>query len=197
MKISSIVMASGFSRRAGNNKLLCKLGQKKVIEHVFYTIKRCNFYENIVVTQFAEIFKIAIRYGFKVVNNPQPQKGQSMSLKLGVRETADTQAYALFLGDQPFISYQTLQKAKNKLIENPSCIVATKNENKIGPPVFIPALFREQLLAVSGDKGARGVLTQNTGRILTINCHNPMEMFDLDDQSDMSIAHNYIIKKGG
>ena len=53
--ISAIIMASGFSRRMGKNKLLMKYNDKFLIEYTLDTISKFDFKEKIIVTQYEKI----------------------------------------------------------------------------------------------------------------------------------------------
>ncbi len=83
--ISAIVMASGFSKRMGQNKLLMKYNNKFLIEYTLDIISNCNFKEKILVTQYEEIKKLGEKLNFKVVINKYPNKGQSES-KLNMKK---------------------------------------------------------------------------------------------------------------
>ena len=47
--ISAIIMASGFSRRMGENKLLMKYNNKFLIEYTLDVISKCNFKDKLIV----------------------------------------------------------------------------------------------------------------------------------------------------
>ena len=56
--ISAIILASGYSRRMGKNKLLLKYEGKSLIEHTIDTILQCDFSEVILVAREEEIIEI-------------------------------------------------------------------------------------------------------------------------------------------
>ena len=82
--ISAIILASGYSRRMGKNKLLLKYRGKSLIEHTIDTILQCGFSEVILVGREEEIIEIGNRNGLKVIKNENADKGISESIKLGV-----------------------------------------------------------------------------------------------------------------
>ena len=106
--ITAIVMASGFSKRMGLNKLLMKYNDKFLIEHTLEKISQCDFAEKIIVTQYEEIEKLTDN--FKVVINENAHKGQSESIKLGVKSSEKCDGYMFFVADQPLISQNDIEK---------------------------------------------------------------------------------------
>ena len=64
--ISAIIMASGFSKRMGENKLLMKYNNKFLIEHTLDIISKCNFNDKVIVTQYDTIKIIGENLNFKV-----------------------------------------------------------------------------------------------------------------------------------
>ena len=80
--ISAIIMASGFSKRMGENKLLMKYNNKFLIEYTLDVISKCSFNDKIIVTQYKRIKEIGEKLNFKVVINEHANKGQSESIKL-------------------------------------------------------------------------------------------------------------------
>lgn len=196
MNIAAIVMASGFSRRMGRNKMLCELNGRAVVEYVLDAVIQCGFYKNIVVTRFKEIDKFAKDRNMTVVYNENPLAGQSMSLKLGVQNSLNAEAYVFFLADQPFVRPSTVVEMMNIFVKKPEYIVLPRFENKTGLPVFFPASLRAELLELSGDNGARSVIRKYPEKIISFDLNDEMDVFDIDDENDLIVASNYLkIKK--
>ena len=101
--ISAIIMASGFSRRMGENKLLMKYNNKFLIEYTLDVISKCNFKDKLIVTQYEKIKEIGENLDFKVVKNKYPNRGISESIKLGIKNCEESEGYMFFVGDQPLL----------------------------------------------------------------------------------------------
>ncbi len=67
--ITAIIMASGLSKRMGENKLLLKYKDKTIIEYVFDEISKVEFKEVIVVSSYDEIKDISKKYKKKKKKN--------------------------------------------------------------------------------------------------------------------------------
>ena len=67
--INAIIMASGLSKRMGENKLLLKYKNIPLVEHVLKEIKKCDFNEVILVSQYEEVLNLGKKYNFKIIKN--------------------------------------------------------------------------------------------------------------------------------
>ncbi len=195
MKISAIIMASGFSERAAGNKLLYRLNGSSVIEYVLDAVLACGFEEIIVVTRFGEIVDAARKRGMKVVENTMAESGQSMSLKLGLLNAGETGGYAFFAGDQPFIARGTIAGVLKRAEQSEDSIVVTKHGETSGLPVFFPGIYKKELLGIEGDKGARDIIKKHAEKVVCIYADNEMELFDIDDENDLRTAIDYIERR--
>lgn len=158
--ISAIVMASGFSRRMGENKLLMDFNGKTIIENTFEVLKKCDFKEVIVVSQYEEVLKIANKYQFKFVLNDNAQIGQSESIKLGIRNSGKCDGYMFFVGDQPLINNDDVKELINEFGENKEYIVIPRYDNKTGNPVIFPACLKNNLLRLKNDEKGKKVINE-------------------------------------
>ena len=75
--VNAIIMASGLSKRMGENKLLLKYKEIPVVEHVIREVSKCKFNEVILVSQYDEVLKIGEKYEFKLIKNNNSEIGQS------------------------------------------------------------------------------------------------------------------------
>lgn len=85
MKVGAVIMASGFSARMGENKLLMKYRGKALAEHVMDAVAGAGFAEIIVVTCHSAVAEMARRRHLTVVENDHPELGQSRSVVLGTQ----------------------------------------------------------------------------------------------------------------
>lgn len=158
--ISAIVMASGFSRRMGENKLLMDFNGKTIIENTFEALKKYDFKEVIVVSQYEEVLKIANKYQFKFVLNDNAHIGQSESIKLGIRNSGKCDGYMFFVGDQPLINNDDVKELINEFGENKEYIVIPRYDNKTGNPVIFPTCLKKNLLSLKNDEKGKKVINE-------------------------------------
>ena len=62
MKTGAVIMASGFSRRMGENKLLLRYNGKTLIENITEKILACDFHKIVLITSYQEIEDIFRNY---------------------------------------------------------------------------------------------------------------------------------------
>jgi molybdenum cofactor cytidylyltransferase len=144
MKLSAIVLAAGESRRMGTSKLLLKVGDRRVLEHIVYNLKPIR---SIVVTGHNndEIMSLAKSMGAKTIYNPDYRLGMTTSLQAGLRALdTDVDAVFMVLGDIFGFSHTLLNVMANVLDrESDALIVSPVYKGKRGHPI----LFRRELFA--------------------------------------------------
>lgn len=156
--ISAIIMASGFSNRMGQNKLLMKYENTYIIQKVLDIIKKCEFKDVVVVSQYDEILKISKTYEFKSILNENANIGQSESIKLGVINTKDSNGFMFFVGDQPLMNENDIKKLIKVFNENKDYIVIPTYNGKNGNPVIFPEILRQRLLSLENDEKGKVVI---------------------------------------
>ena len=135
--ISAIIMASGFSSRMGENKLLMKYNNKFLIEYTLDVISKCSFNDKIIVTQYKRIKEIGEKLNFKVVINEHANKGQSESIKLGIENCKVSEGYMFFVGDQPLLEGKDIEKIIEVFNEDTSYIVIPKYKEHMVIQLYI------------------------------------------------------------
>lgn len=169
--MDAILLAAGNSVRFGGNKLLYPLGGKKMYRYVLellYTMMQEGQIENmVVVSQYEEIFE-DIRSSFPgiaSVHNPQPERGVSGSIKLGLEklgEVSPNSRGCLFVvADQPYLTAGSLQKLKKTWEEGAEGIVAAACGDWVGNPVVFDRKYYEELRSLTGDIGGKKVMRRH------------------------------------
>lgn len=173
-----MILASGFSKRMGCNKLLLPVEGKAMIAHVFEAVRQAGFGRTVVVTGYDEIAWMADQEGFTVIKNEHPELGQSRSVVLGVQKTLTSSGWMFFNGDMPWLKADTI----GKLLEyvGPAHIIVPKYDSRPGQPVYFPADFKEELLALTGDHGGRTIIRSHPDRVCYVPIDNIRQGVDID-----------------
>lgn len=145
MPLTCIVLAAGFSRRLGYPKQLVQFEGETLLARASRIAREVG--RTIVVTraEFAPLVPDAIV-------NDEAEEGIASSIRAGVR--ACDGDVLLMLCDQPRITVEHLRA----LIDAHAPIAATAYAGTLGVPAFFTAKFREELLALRGDAGAKRVI---------------------------------------
>ena len=186
MKIAAIILAAGLSNRFGSiDKLTYIYNNKPLLLNVIFAFKSSPALEVVVVLpeDHSALTAICSRENVSIVFNPDPALGQGRSLSLGVQAVIDKgyDAALIMLGDMPNISSDHIAN----LIDNavPSGCVFSENNGVMMPPCILPKSYFPKLIALSGDLGARAVLTE--GDIAKALPLSDFEAKDIDRISDL------------
>ncbi len=176
--ITAVILASGFSKRMGCNKLLLPVEGKAMIAHVFDAVRQAGFEQTGVVTGFDSIAQLAVGNGFQAVDNDSPEIGQSHSVVLGVQKTSQSAGWMFFNGDMPWLKSDTI----GKLLEyaDAAHIVVPRYGSRPGQPVYFPAAFKAELLALTGDHGGRTIIRNHPDRVCYVPIDNIRQGVDVD-----------------
>ncbi|HUJ13111.1 MAG TPA: nucleotidyltransferase family protein [Thermoanaerobaculia bacterium] len=115
----------------------------------------------------------------RIVENPDASEGMASSIRAGVEATRGD--VLMMLCDQPYVTSEHLRA----LVDAHAPIAATGYNGIRGVPALFAAKFREELLALRGDAGARRIIEAHRGEVVTI----PFEAagFDVDTDAALSL----------
>ncbi len=170
-RILGVVMASGFGRRYGGNKLLDLYRGKPLYRHVLDRVTRAVGKENtVVVTQYETIANQVQNQGIEVLMNDQAQEGIAASIRLGTRKALEMQmdAVVFFAADMPCLPSEEIRFYVNQFLASRKpygCMVFGKDYTCTNPGAFRLETGAEQLLALKGDRGAMRIMKQEPWNI--------------------------------
>lgn len=180
--ITAIVMASGFGRRMKREKLTMPVENIPMVERVIKEVENSKVGEIILVYRNSNIKSILNGYNIKTIYNNQAHLGQSQSIKLGVNDSSDkTEAYMFFVGDQPYLKRETINELIDEFNKDKKYIVVPTYGGNRGNPVIFPTKYKEDLLKLQGDTGARGIIKDNINNVKFISIQDEKQGQDIDD----------------
>jgi molybdenum cofactor cytidylyltransferase len=188
--IAAIVLAAGFARRMGRQKLLLSLNGKPVVrwsvEASLAHVRDC-----VVVTGADEAAVRDALSGLSVrfVVNPRPQDGQGTSIATGVKALPPWTTSALIvLGDQPRTPPTVVPALLAAQQRSARAIVVPSYRGTRGTPVLFSSAVFGELGALRGDEGARSVVAAQPERVETVAIDAPMPA-DVDTPEDFARLH--------
>lgn len=182
--ISAIIMASGFGRRMGINKLFLPYKGKYLVEHIIEVVSKYNFYEKVIVARDDIILELGKQKGLLGIKNNRAHIGQSESIKLALKYAQKTEGYMFFTADQPFIDIQTINLLVYSFNVNNQNIIVPKYGNKRGSPVIFPLRFVDELKSLEGDVGGGKVMNCHREDITFVELKNGISLMDVDTKED-------------
>ncbi|HEX7155473.1 MAG TPA: nucleotidyltransferase family protein [Thermoanaerobaculia bacterium] len=180
MRVVAIVLAAGTSSRLGRPKQLLSYGGQTLIRHAARTAIDSGADETIVVVPPGRFGAELEGLDVQVVENWSFHLGVSTSIRAGV--VAAGHARLLFtLVDQPLVTPVHLRS----LIESKEPIVATGYSGTAGVPVIFAPRYIPQLLALNGDRGARGIIAGHANDVELVDF--PDAAVDIDTEEDLRV----------
>ena len=180
MKIGCVLMAAGFGRRFGGNKLTAELGcGETLIDRALSTIPADKLDRVVVVTQYPQVEELAKKYGFPSLFNSHPERGQSESIRIGLAALQDCDAVLFQVADQPKLQKETVAQLIDFAEQHPDRIVGLGHNGRRGNPCLFPARFFPELMALTGDHGGRSVILAHEEDLLLMEVPST-QLIDID-----------------
>lgn len=185
-KVSIVILAAGTSSRLGTPKQLLDLGGEPLLRHTVRHALASRAAEVILVlgNEGAAVAEAVGKLGQRTVINPEFTAGQSTSLVAGVRAvSSDADALVAMLGDQPTVGTEVLDRLIERFDRERPPIVQPVYEGVPGNPVLFRRDLFPELLAVTGDQGAREIIRQRKEAVDRIDAGQAMPP-DVDTDAD-------------
>ena len=194
-KYALILLAAGQSVRFGSDKLKAVVEGEAMYESAISRFEAFQGFKSYVVTGKEEITLSAESAGCTVVCNKEPEKGISLSVKLGLTkaiEDADENGTPLrgvlfSVCDQPRLKKSTIQRIINTAFHNPGKIVCAGEGTRNGNPVLWDKRFFDKLLELDGDIGGKKILKENLDSLKIVPVQAG-ELQDIDRKEDLGTA---------
>jgi molybdenum cofactor cytidylyltransferase len=189
--VSALLLAAGQSIRMGRPKLLLPLGESTIIEQTIDNLLNSRVDEVIVVVGFrAQEHRERIgKRPVEIVTNLRYSEGMSASLVAGLNAVGKrAQAVMVALADQPFVESSLINELLDAFAKHNKGIVVPVYQGRRGHPVVLSMRYREKLLALKGDIGARQIIEENRDDLLEVPVESDSVSIDLDTPDDYARA---------
>lgn len=186
----AVVLAAGSGTRFGGGKLLAAWGAGVLLEGALAAAFAAPARSvTVVIGADAEAVAAAAR-AFDprtlVVHAPDYAEGMAASLRAGIASLPpDAEGAFVFLGDMPRVPAAVLQSLAQAVAAGAQA-AAPVFKGRRGNPVLIGRAIFPQLLALTGDAGARGVLQGLGDRLALIESPDDGVLFDVDQVGDLN-----------
>ena len=121
--------------------------------------------------------------GARVTACPQAAEGMGVSLAWGVRAAPVAAGWVIALADMPWLRSATIAGVVAAL-RHGAAIAAPQRQGKRGHPVGFAADHYAELIALSGDEGAKPVVARH--RVTLIDTDDTGILRDVDTQQDLA-----------
>ena len=181
--VAAVILAAGASRRYGSPKQLVVVDGQTLLEHAIDAALTAGLAQVVAVVPVwlsrpARLDAERLRW----IRNPFPERGVSLSLRLGIDALdADAEAVLILLGDQPRLPEWSILAILAARGERP--VVASVADGILAPPILLERSHFHLVNGLSGDIGLRQVLLADPDlvRAVVVPSHVP----DVDTPDDL------------
>ncbi|MEW6745239.1 MAG: nucleotidyltransferase family protein [Planctomycetota bacterium] len=188
-RVAAVVLAAGASRRLGRPKQLLPWHGRSLLRHVAqeaassqaascFVVLGCNHQELDVELKGLDV---------ELVRNEGWREGMASSIRAGVEAACGLEprpdAVALIACDQPHVSHALIDSLIRRHEQTHASIVACEYAGTVGVPALFARLHFEELLSLTGDRGAKGVIAAHLRTVARLPF--PEGRLDIDIPADL------------
>ena len=184
--LHAIVLAAGASTRFGAAKQLVRIGDRPLLSLVAGRAAEVVGHALIVVlgARAAELAPLLARSQASVVINRDWREGLASSIRAGIAHLpASCDGAMLVLADQARVTAEDLRRLADAWHRQPLCVAAARYGATIGVPAIFPRHCFGELRELTGDSGARALLSRHADRLTKVTMASAA--FDLDTPDDL------------
>jgi molybdenum cofactor cytidylyltransferase len=183
--IAGILLAAGAGTRFGGRKLLHPLPDGVPVGLAALRNLTSALFPVVAVVRPGddELRELLAAEGAEVVECAAAEYGMGHSLAAGVAHASAADGWVIALGDMPSIRPATIRAVAQALKEGSAAVVPVFAGER-GHPVGFGRRFRPDLLALTGDAGARTILQADPSVVHRLVVDDPAVLQDIDTTED-------------
>jgi len=187
--VSGVILAAGRSARLGKDrpKQLLVLDGEVLVRRVARTALGSRLAEVLVVVGYeaGAVRRALAGLEVAVIESPEHARGQSSSVRAGLRCVASRASAAMFIpADQPLVSARLIDRLIAAYGTSGKRIAVPTWAGRRGAPVVFDRSLFHELEALRGDTGGRAVLPRYAESIIEVPVDDPSELADVDTEDD-------------
>ncbi len=190
-RIFALVLAAGTSSRMGKvNKLLQPVDGKPMVRCAVEAACGSQAAGTVVVTghESEQLGKVIQDLDVTIVHNPDFAAGVSTSLVRGLKALPhDADGVVVCLGDMPFVSPEQIDRLIAAFdVEEGREICVPVHDGRRGNPVLWGRRFFADMMQISGDRGARGLLAAHDELLVEVHAGSDVIFADFDTKQALA-----------
>jgi len=197
--VMGILLAAGMGSRFGGDKLLHPLNENIEIglRSALNLQPHVNQMVCVVRPNDHALIELYEDNGFTVIKNPHHSQGLSTSIVAGIIASTESSYWMLTLADMPLIQARTYEQLtalipQSNDSDTKSCIIRprlniasnqssqTASNSQAGHPVIFPQAFKQQLLMLTGDNGAKALFKSHAQHVKWFDTSDQGTVLDID-----------------
>jgi len=184
--MQGILLAAGRGTRFGANKLLHPLEDGTPMALAAARNLKAALPDVLVVVngENPELMALLEQAGLRVTVCARAETGMGASLAWGVAQSREADGWLIALADMPWIRPETI-RAVARALTGPRAIAAPVHQGRRGHPVAFGRDYRQDLMGLAGDKGARRLLETFASNVVLLPCEDSGVLRDIDLQEQI------------
>jgi molybdenum cofactor cytidylyltransferase len=184
-----VILAAGASTRMGAAKQLLPVGGAPLLLRIVDAALASAAWPIVVVlgANAEQIRPVLARHPVLIAENPAWPEGMASSIRAGIgtlqQFSRDLDAAVIALCDQPAFSASTIERLVATQRATHRSIVASRYAERQGPPALFLREHFPALTALTGEEGARSLLTGDPSQVAAVDL--PELAVDLDTPDDV------------
>lgn len=185
--ISGVLLAAGRGARFGGDKLHASLADGRPMVLASLGPLTAELETVVVVVrprqrQLMGLLKEAVgdaSAGVTLCPCADAEQGMGHSIACGVQASRQAAGWIIALADMPWVRAQTIAMLRDGLRRG-AALAAPFHHGRRGNPVGFSAAYRDELLALSGDRGARDIVARDAALLQCLECDDEGVLRDVD-----------------
>jgi molybdenum cofactor cytidylyltransferase len=183
-RIAALLLAAGKSSRMGSNKMLEEVDGRPMVARTAQRLlaSRARPIIGVLGNRADDVDAALGKLPIERVLNPDFADGLSTSLKRGLAALPeDVDGVVVCLGDMPLIAGRDIDRliAAFNPLEGRAIVVPTRR-GKRGNPILWSRPFFAEMMALSGDQGARKLIEEHADLVAEVEMDNDAIFIDID-----------------
>lgn len=194
-EIWAIILAAGESKRMGSPKMLLPFNDSTMMECVISNVVK-SIVDKIIVVLGAEretLVQLADKLHVETCYNENYKEGMLSSVQCGFRHLpSGCKASLVFQGDQPLITFNTVNAVINAYASSEKGIVIPVFGKKRGHPILLDMKYRNIIDKLSPDEGLRSLAYRFPADVLEVDTDESAILWDFDTYEQYKKGINLI-----
>lgn len=184
--IVGVLLAAGLGSRFGSDKLMHPLTDGRPMAEIAARrlLPACDRVIAVCRPESQRLARQLAACGCRVLACAEAEAGMGHSLAAAVRATPGAAGWLVALADMPFIETSTHRQVADELRAGAG-LVTVDYQGRRGHPVGFGRAYFSQLIALTGDQGARRLLADHAAMIRCLALNDPGVCRDIDTLDDL------------
>jgi molybdenum cofactor cytidylyltransferase len=178
--IAAVILAAGSGRRMGGPKAQLRLDGETLLHRTARAALQAGCHPVLAIVRDGDADPTDLPV--QTLINAGAAEGMASSIRMGIAALPpEARAVVMLAVDQPTVDAPLLQRLLTLTAMDPSRPAACGYGDTLGVPAVFPRRLFPELLALRGDRGAKGILQRETAAVLPF----PEGEADLDTPEDL------------